>query len=104
MPAARASGAHVHWYAARRVAGGSHFRRGLNEMANGIFSIKIALERMALPCRTPFFPTWCARGSEEHTSELQSLMRNSYAVYCFYKKTVNDKKYEVNLVLTLLND
>src|SRR3546814_7035251 len=26
--------------------------------------------------------------SEEHTSELQSLMRNSYAVFCLKKKTV----------------
>src|SRR3546814_7533092 len=25
--------------------------------------------------------------SEEHTSELQSLMRISYAVFCFHKKT-----------------
>src|SRR3546814_6326674 len=27
-----------------------------------------------------------ASRSEEHTSELQSLMRNSYAVFCFKKK------------------
>src|SRR3546814_6306441 len=27
--------------------------------------------------------------SEEHTSELQSLMRNSYAVLCFKNKTAN---------------
>src|SRR3546814_4509886 len=27
--------------------------------------------------------------SEEHTSELQSLMRNSYAVFCLKKKTQN---------------
>src|SRR3546814_5834339 len=27
------------------------------------------------------------RGSEEHTSELQSLMRISYAVFCLKKKT-----------------
>src|SRR3546814_8066529 len=27
------------------------------------------------------------RRSEEHTSELPSLMRNSYAVFCFQKKT-----------------
>src|SRR3546814_9263416 len=27
--------------------------------------------------------------SEEHTSELQSLMRISYAVFCFKNKTVN---------------
>src|SRR3546814_15948035 len=28
----------------------------------------------------------CAKRSEEHTSELQSLMRNSYAVFCLKKK------------------
>src|SRR3546814_3775659 len=28
--------------------------------------------------------------SEEHTSELQSLMRNSYAVFCLQKKIIND--------------
>src|SRR3546814_4215404 len=27
--------------------------------------------------------------SEEHTSDLQSLMRNSYAVFCFEKKKIN---------------
>src|SRR3546814_6599496 len=27
--------------------------------------------------------------SEEHTSELQSLMRNSYAVFCLTKKKIN---------------
>src|SRR3546814_3113624 len=29
--------------------------------------------------------------SEEHTSELQSLMRNSYAVFCLKKKHINDR-------------
>src|SRR3546814_2112116 len=29
--------------------------------------------------------------SEEHTSELQSLMRISYAVFCLKKKTPNDR-------------
>src|SRR3546814_9750601 len=29
--------------------------------------------------------------SEEHTSELQSLMRNSYAVFCLKKKTSANK-------------
>src|SRR3546814_1515640 len=28
--------------------------------------------------------------SEEHTSELQSLMRNSYAVFCLKKKTIQE--------------
>src|SRR3546814_8271000 len=32
------------------------------------------------------------RRSEEHTSELQSLMRNSYAVFCLKTKTQHIKK------------
>src|SRR3546814_8419286 len=35
---------------------------------------------MSVYCATKF-------GSEEHTSELQSLMRISYAVFCLKKKT-----------------
>src|SRR3546814_5571095 len=34
----------------------------------------------------------CESRSEEHTSELQSLMRNSYAVFCLKKK----RKYKKN--------
>src|SRR3546814_6023732 len=34
----------------------------------------------------------CAR-SEEHTSELQSLMRISYAVFCLKKKTNSQKEH-----------
>src|SRR3546814_8898820 len=33
---------------------------------------------------------WCPR-SEEHTYELQSLMRNSYAVFCLKKKKTTNK-------------
>src|SRR3546814_6578142 len=33
--------------------------------------------------------------SEEHTSELQSLMRNSYAVICLKKKTKTLKQYTI---------
>src|SRR3546814_10198589 len=58
--------------------------------------------------------TW--QRSEEHTSELQSLMRISYAVFCLKKKTnkhthnhfhttailvpTNDKHHALTLVLT----
>src|SRR3546814_2786552 len=37
---------------------------------------------------TGFHPDWAGSGhrSEEHTSELQSLMRISYAVFCLKKK------------------
>src|SRR3546814_1543237 len=36
-------------------------------------------------------PDDVAARSEEHTSELQSLMRNSYAVFCLHKKTEQDQ-------------
>src|SRR3546814_4764186 len=43
------------------------------------------------------------RRSEEHTSELQSLMRISYAVFCLKKKTENrrteDHTYEIKTIL-----
>src|SRR3546814_9961968 len=35
---------------------------------------------------------WAAGRSEEHTSELQSLMRISYAVFCLKKKKQNCTK------------
>src|SRR3546814_4314653 len=40
----------------------------------------------------PYIPSMSDR-SEEHTSELQSLMRNSYAVFCLKKK---NNKYPNN--------
>src|SRR3546814_8340808 len=36
------------------------------------------------------------RRSEEHTSELQSLMRISYAVFCLKKKTKNMNRHRDN--------
>src|SRR3546814_10247584 len=40
-----------------------------------------------VPTRMMLASADCACRSEEHTSELQSLMRNSYAVVCLKKKT-----------------
>src|SRR3546814_10108766 len=37
---------------------------------------------------------WRHDRSEEHTSELQSLMRISYAVFCLKKKKQQEKKQE----------
>src|SRR3546814_8029960 len=36
--------------------------------------------------------------SEEHTSELQSLMRISYAVFCLKKKKKNQNKQQTNQI------
>src|SRR3546814_3366444 len=35
--------------------------------------------------------------SEEHTSELQSLMRISYAVFCLKKKNTQNKQHLINI-------
>src|SRR3546814_2098376 len=47
----------------------------------GVNHLSAAVSRLSLP--SPFD---YARRSEEHTSELQSLMRISYAVFCLKKK------------------
>src|SRR3546814_6266877 len=41
--------------------------------------------------------------SEEHTSELQSLMRNSYAVFCLKKKKKNKKLHYYEPIYTHIN-
>src|SRR3546814_8889836 len=47
-----------------------------------------------------------ANRSEEHTSELQSLMRISYAVFCLKKKQtdLSNKLINVNSKKTILNE
>src|SRR3546814_6027246 len=39
-------------------------------------------------CREAPAPAYAGKRSEEHTSELQSLMRSAYAVFRFTKKTI----------------
>src|SRR3546814_7289493 len=39
--------------------------------------------------------------SEEHTSELQSLMRISYAVFCLKKKRINQITHNIPQYLTI---
>src|SRR3546814_4822270 len=72
-------------------ASGTHpaTRRGLPEAA--IYRMQDPLPDSGWkPCRHQrpgsFPPAW---RSEEHTSELQSLMRISYAVFCLKKKTTS---------------
>src|SRR3546814_8214975 len=40
--------------------------------------------------------------SEEHTSELQSLMRISYAVFCLKKQTINKTKSSFTTPMTTI--
>src|SRR3546814_1120717 len=54
-----------------------------NPVEMGMPSLDDAVTRIAaMPAYKPLFE----RRSEEHTSELQSLMRISYAVFCLKKK------------------
>src|SRR3546814_9478032 len=77
---------------------GSGLRRG-GELGRGEghrrFRPRIRIESIQLPDSSPPSPWWrdARRGrSEEHTSELQSLMRNSYAVFCLKKKKKENTK------------
>src|SRR3546814_12712740 len=59
----------------------------------------------SLHCRAPRHRCACnRRRSEEHTSELQSLMRISYAVFCLKKKTKtiqhNESKLKKYILIT----
>src|SRR3546814_4848925 len=50
-------------------------------------------------CRRPGRDAGCERcdRSEEHTSELQSLMRISYAVFCLKKKTKPHRRKKTHI-------
>src|SRR3546814_2183813 len=67
------------------VASGPHARRNGGELS-------------AARCQ---YSSRIRKRSEEHTSELQSLMRISYAVFCLKKKKKNKKKYEDSKISTL---
>src|SRR3546814_10577070 len=54
-------------------------------LIGGVFVGVMTAKAIALAWDKPFLAVNHLR-SEEHTSELQSLMRNSYAVFCLKKK------------------
>src|SRR3546814_9836512 len=58
-------------------------------LRNAPFALKRAKQVMGTPVYEPNQARAARRRSEEHTSELQSLMRNSYAVFCLKKKNNN---------------
>src|SRR3546814_2118775 len=56
---------------------------------SGISPQASAIAYKALVSRLSSLSSATTSRSEEHTSELQSLMRSSYAVFCLKKKTYN---------------
>src|SRR3546814_5250676 len=61
------------------------FAPGASSVAGSVDSL---FSFMVLLCR-----------SEEHTSELQSLMRISYAVFCLKKQTLNTPKLQSTITI-----
>src|SRR3546814_3531006 len=67
-------------------------RRGLGLFERRVGEVGQALEQREVGQR-----------SEEHTSELQSLMRISYAVFCLKKKKINSKTILRNTIIRYTN-
>src|SRR3546814_10007978 len=68
-------------------------KRFHGELAEGILG---GTKTLAL--KPQAFMNLSGKRSEEHTSELQSLMRISYAVFCLKKKTKRQRKYIIQSV------
>src|SRR3546814_1310369 len=94
-------------YSGARGIGGSVMKRmfAVSAIGIGVFASQPALaETIYLACTlvsesdknvTHFDVTLNEERSEEHTSELQSLMRISYAVFCLKKKKKNTQKLQI---------
>src|SRR3546814_2153150 len=90
----------------RKVYGGRvKLHDGDAELAPGLSTHRVGGHSAGLMC----VRVWTRRGwvvlasdcahfyrnrSEEHTSELQSLMRISYAVFCLKKKQINPRSHD----------
>src|SRR3546814_8074046 len=83
-PLSRASTRHGHFCFSLTLSGGSCGGQSLPHEG-------VAGDRRA-PGQGKTFPFWLPKRSEEHTSELQSLMRISYAVFCLKKKNNKNTK------------
>src|SRR3546814_10197880 len=70
--------------AAQAIAASGHLRLDGRPIDRAAAPVRIG---SILTFATPRGQVRAVRSSEEHTSELQSLMRNSYAVFCLKKKT-----------------
>src|SRR3546814_9267962 len=69
--------------AAVLACGGAHHTLGSGDNNSPAFQPLAGIDR---PLERSWASEWVAARSEEHTSELQSLLRISYAVFCLKKK------------------
>src|SRR3546814_2520332 len=66
----------------------SDLRSAVTDIVHSLKSQRLKPRTTRTPC-----PETSTSRSEEHTSELQSLMRISYAVFCLKKKKHKNHKY-----------
>src|SRR3546814_6157363 len=86
----------ISWHAKKLPRGalaGNRFRLVLRGVQGGRAAIDARLQAIAEVGVPNYFGE---QRSEEHTSELQSLMRISYAVFCLKKKQKRDTKKTIN--------
>src|SRR3546814_3464622 len=73
---------------------------GMRERTSGTLSnsISVSASPISAPISNKISPhgSTAHERSEEHTSELQSLMRISYAVFCLKKKTKNTQEIKAH--------
>src|SRR3546814_8752841 len=92
----------IGWYgmASMRAWRGSGRHSVLPKLGSAILFLVFVASAFDYPARTPMMMAMIVIAglwlrSEEHTSELQSLMRISYAVFCLKKKTQRHNKQKV---------
>src|SRR3546814_15394865 len=73
------------------------FRSDIRRLANRSHSPPTKLPKQKRRWEPKMADTSSAKRSEEHTSELQSLMRISYAVFCLKKKMNTDQLSSSNV-------
>src|SRR3546814_8009279 len=84
-------------YARTPIGGFQGDLAGLKATQLGASAVRAAVERAGVDGEAieKIF-MGCVLRSEEHTSELQSLMRISYAVFCLKKKKLRKTKIKSN--------
>src|SRR3546814_8696030 len=66
-------------------------------------SVRASVSMLPSSHRTSVYRSKPSHRSEEHTSELQSLMRISYAVFCLKKKNNNKTEHTTEITYTIKN-
>src|SRR3546814_3066406 len=77
------------------------WRRSWTMFPYSAFFVSIAARNRPIITAWPFWRAQRQLRSEEHTSELQSLMRLSYAVFCLNKKKTTVNTHYISSFVTL---